>query len=133
LIAGSLAKLARIFVSLSEGNTMKRLRFSTVVAAIALIAGSVGSAQAAVFTEDFEGAFPAWESNWFGTQSTGRNFYCNGALGCASRGNNPGVKDGMEMLGRPLDQALPIDSVNRTGVSELPAIALSTCGSCSAA
>ena len=55
----------------------------------ALIAGFVGSAQAATFTEDFEGSFPAWESNWFGTQSTGRNVYCGGALGCSNRGNNP--------------------------------------------
>ena len=64
-------------------------RISTLAAALALAAGSIGSAQAAVFTEDFEGSFPAWESQWFGTQSTGRNVYCLGALGCASRGNNP--------------------------------------------
>ena len=62
---------------------------SRIVGAIALAAASIGSAQATVFTEDFEGTFPAWESNWFGTQSTGRNYYCFGALGCATRGNNP--------------------------------------------
>ena len=68
---------------------MTKIRFSAIVGAIALIAGSVGSAQAAVLTEDFEGQFPAWESNWFGTMSTARNYYCNGALDCDTRGNNP--------------------------------------------
>lgn len=48
-----------------------------------------GQTNAAVFTEDFEATFPAWESNWFGTQSTARNYYCYGALDCADRGNNP--------------------------------------------
>jgi hypothetical protein len=68
---------------------MKNFNFASIVGAIALAAASIGSAQAAVFTEDFEGAFPALESNWFGTESNGRNYYCNGALGCTSRGNNP--------------------------------------------
>lgn len=62
---------------------------SRIFGAIALAAASIGSAQAAMLTEDFEAPFPAWESNWFGTRSTGRNVYCGGALGCATRGNNP--------------------------------------------
>lgn len=55
-----------------------------------------GAAQAAIYTEDFEGEFPAWESDWFGTQSTARNVYCGGSLGCTERGNNP---DGLWVTG----------------------------------
>lgn len=56
------------------------------VASLALIV--TGSAQAAVYTEDFEQEFPAWESNWFGTMSDAWNIYCN-ARNCTTRGNNP--------------------------------------------
>lgn len=55
-----------------------------------------GAAQAAIYTEDFEAAFPAWESDWFGTQSTARNLYCGGSPGCTERGNNP---DGLWVTG----------------------------------
>jgi hypothetical protein len=64
-------------------NTIRIL--SACAAALALSAG----AQAATYTEDFEADFPAWESGWFGTQSNARNYYCFGALNCATRGNNP--------------------------------------------
>lgn len=40
---------------------------------------------ATVLTEDFEGTFPAWESNWLGTNSNLQNYYGVGA----GRGNNP--------------------------------------------
>ena len=60
----------------------------TLLAAL-LTLTAVAQVNAAVFTEDFEADFPIWESNWFGTQSTARNYYCSGALNCTSRGNNP--------------------------------------------
>ena len=75
---------------------MTIFRFSNIVAALALSAASIGSATAATYTEDFNAAFPTWESSWFGTNSTARNYYCNGALGCTSRGNNP---DGLWIIG----------------------------------
>ena len=61
---------------------------ATLASAIALFVGFSGGARADVLTENFEGAFPAWESGWFGTQSNARNVYC-GTLGCSDRGNNP--------------------------------------------
>lgn len=42
-------------------------------------------ASAAVLLEDFEGAFPAWESGWLGTNSNLQNVYGVGG----GRGNNP--------------------------------------------
>lgn len=60
----------------------------TLLAAL-LTLSFAGQANATVYTEDFEAAFPAWESSWFGTMSTARNYYCSGALGCTDRGNNP--------------------------------------------
>lgn len=42
-------------------------------------------AMATTLVEDFEGAFPAWESGWLGANSNLQNFY--GAGG--DRGNNP--------------------------------------------
>ena len=71
---------------------MKSNRMQVIAGAVVLTIsafGAVGSAQAQVYTEDFEGAFPAWESGWFGTLSNARNVYCDGALGCTNRGNNP--------------------------------------------
>lgn len=38
-----------------------------------------------VLTEDFEGAFPAWESHWLGQNSNLGNYYGQGQ----GRGNNP--------------------------------------------
>lgn len=70
----------------SKGFVVKRAVLSAVaVGALAL----AGGAQAAIYTEDFEGEFPAWESDWFGAQSSARNYLCSGALGCTERGNNP--------------------------------------------
>lgn len=85
---------------------MTKLSFSTIVGAIALVAASIGPAQATVFTEGFEDAFPAWESGWFGTMSTGRNYYCGGALGCNNRGNNP---DGLWIVGTAGGSAAPVE------------------------
>lgn len=47
--------------------------------------GLAGTAGAATYTEDFEAAFPAWESGWFGTQTNAQNYYGVGQ----GRGNNP--------------------------------------------
>lgn len=56
------------------------------VLAAALGAAAMSSgANAAVLTEDFEAAFPTWESGWFGVNSTARGCYGAGA----DRGNNP--------------------------------------------
>lgn len=66
---------------------MKNMFRKTVAGAMfALFAA--GSAQASVYTEDFEQDFPAWESNWFGTMSDAANIYCGGR-DCDYRGNNP--------------------------------------------
>jgi hypothetical protein len=54
-----------------------------------------GLAQAFTLTEDFEGAFPAWESGWFGAHTDALNVYCP-ARGCTERGNNP---DGLWLAG----------------------------------
>lgn len=61
---------------------------SKIVTAASLALIVTGSAQAAIYTEDFEQPFPAWESNWFGTMSDAVNIYCN-ARNCTNRGNNP--------------------------------------------
>ncbi len=67
---------------------MTAFRTSKIIAAIALTAASIGSASAASYTEDFNAAFPTWESNWFGSNSTARNYYCSGSQNCSNRGNN---------------------------------------------
>lgn len=46
---------------------------------------STSSAMAGILTEDFEGNFPEWESNWLGTNSNLQNYYGIGG----GRGNNP--------------------------------------------
>ena len=58
---------------------------STLFAALAGLILASGQAQAATFTEDFEGTFPAWESGWLGTHSNLTNVYGKGQ----DRGNNP--------------------------------------------
>jgi hypothetical protein len=83
-------------------------RFSALFGTIAFVSAFTGTAQAAVYTEDFEGTFPAWESNWFGTLSSGRNFYCNGALGCNDRGNSP---DGLWIVGTAGGGSNPVEVV----------------------
>ena len=51
----------------------------------ALMAVSCQLATADILTEDFEAAFPNWESGWFGTNSNAQNYYGIGQ----GRGNNP--------------------------------------------
>jgi hypothetical protein len=50
-----------------------------------------GSVYALTLTEDFEAAFPAWESGWLGTNSNLQNYYVDhGYVDAHSyRGNNP--------------------------------------------
>ena len=52
---------------------------------VAALTFSIKDAMALVLTEDFEAAFPAWESGWLGTNSNLQNYYGIGA----GRGNNP--------------------------------------------
>ena len=94
---------------------MKSLRISAIVGAIVLGVGAISNVQAAVFTEDFEAAFPAWENNWFGLQSTARNFYCEGALGCTDRGNNP---DGLWVVGPAGGVLVPVEVTFAAGFAD---------------
>ena len=66
-----------------------KISLKSTIAGITFAIGSMSHVQAAVVTESFEGAFPAWESNWFGTFSNARNDYCDGLRNCTQRGNNP--------------------------------------------
>jgi len=50
-----------------------------------LLALTAAAAHGATLTEDFEAAFPAWESGWFGANSNAQNYYGIGQ----GRGNNP--------------------------------------------
>lgn len=50
-----------------------------------LLSLSSNSILAAVYVEDFESAFPAWENGWLGTNSNLQNYYGVGQ----GRGNNP--------------------------------------------
>jgi len=62
----------------------------------ALLGASILPASAITYTEDFEGAFPAWESGWLGANSNLQNYYGVG-LG---RGNNPDglwIQDGLNL------------------------------------
>lgn len=58
---------------------------SKILAGAALALGLLGSAHSAVYVEDFEAPFPAWESAWLGTNSNLTNYYGVGQ----GRGNNP--------------------------------------------
>jgi hypothetical protein len=71
-------------------------RPTALIAAVTLFLGVIGSAHADVFEERFDAPFPAWESDWFGTQSTARNYYCQGPQGCAYRDANV---DGLWVMG----------------------------------
>jgi hypothetical protein len=66
---------------------MKRIIFLVVVATL-LIAPLT---YANTYTEDFEAAFPAWESGWLGTNSNLMNYYVAEGYPDAHsfRGNNP--------------------------------------------
>jgi hypothetical protein len=63
----------------------KSLAVLFLVFALALAA----NAQATTYLEDFEAAFPAWESGWLGTNSNLQNYYAVAGYGHAYRGNNP--------------------------------------------
>lgn len=65
----------------------KILGLLTVLAGASIALGSSAASAAAILTEDFEAAFPAWESGWLGVNSNLTNYYC--ARPCAQRGNNP--------------------------------------------
>lgn len=72
-------------------NPLKKLTLLTA------LAGSLVSSASAVYVEDFEAAFPAWESGWLGTNSNLQNIYGVGA----GRGNNPDglwVQDGLSLF-----------------------------------
>jgi hypothetical protein len=84
---------------------MNRRRVQPVLAACLIGLAGLGSAQADTLTEDFEAAFPAWESGWFGVHSDARNYYCDGTRGCAFRGNNP---DGLWLAGSTAPGADPV-------------------------
>lgn len=76
-----------------------RLPRSAALALLTLtVLVAMPAARAAVYTEEFEGAFPAWESGWFGTLSNARNYYCDALPGCLLRNNNP---DGLWLNGLP--------------------------------
>ncbi len=45
--------------------------------------------QAAVYTENFNAPFPAWESGWFGANSNAQNYYVTIGNSNTYRGNNP--------------------------------------------
>ncbi|MGX9219941.1 PEP-CTERM sorting domain-containing protein [Massilia varians] len=92
---------------------MKRIILRTFAAGLLAISAT-GSAQARIYTEDFEQAFPAWESNWFGTKSNAHNVYCP-LGGCSTRGNNP---DGL-WLGGPGSISVTFDSVFASSLMSL--------------
>ncbi len=81
---------------------------------IALAAGALASAQATTtLTESFEGAFPAWESGWFGDRSDALNYYCP-TRGCDNRGNNP---DGLWLRGSGGSSFIEVNFDNAFGAS----------------
>jgi PEP-CTERM motif len=80
---------------------MKLVSINNAIATCLLAATSLGSAQAATFTENFDEPFTAWESGWFGTLSDAKNYACFNGLGCDSRANNP---DGLWVAGTEGDR-----------------------------
>lgn len=71
-------------------------RLSKCLAVAAFAFGAHSGASAAVFTEDFNAPFPAWEAGFFGLNSNAVNAVCN-ARGCPDRGNNN--QDGLYVAG----------------------------------
>ncbi len=59
--------------------------FKRMVLLCGMIFFSSVSTAGVIYTEDFEGAFPAWESDWLGLNSNLQNYYGIGQ----GRGNNP--------------------------------------------
>lgn len=67
-------------------NGVKHMKKLMLAGAAALaLTGYAGAAAATTYTEDFEAAFPAWESGWFGVNSNAETCYGAGQ----GRGNNP--------------------------------------------
>ena len=76
-------EVPKLAIRSASGNFYRYLVFA------AFLLGTHAMSQAAVFAEDFELPFPAWETGAFGSNSNARNYYCDFPEGCASRGNNP--------------------------------------------
>lgn len=64
-------------------------RFPVIVAIALSCLSSMSANASVVLSENFEDAFPAWKSNWFGANSNATNVYCNTTGTCNNRGNNP--------------------------------------------
>ncbi|MBC7514097.1 MAG: PEP-CTERM sorting domain-containing protein [Herminiimonas sp.] len=79
------------------------------LAMAALAFGAHVSANAAVFSEDFNAQFPLWESGFFGVNSNAVNALC-GMRGCMERGNN---QDGLFVAGP--EQTTAIDVAFNSG------------------
>ena len=91
----------------------KQLGKYLAVAAVAF--GAHAGANAATFSENFDAAFPAWESGFFGVNSNAVNAanpLCR-TRGCTDRGNN---KDGL-FVGGP-GQTTAIDVAFNTGFAD---------------
>lgn len=105
--------------TINAGSRFARQYLRTGFVVAALVLGSSVSV-AAIFTEGFDAPFPAWESGWFGVNSDARNYNCGGALGCASRGNNP---DGLWVAsvggGASVPIAVNFNSSFGTGITSL--------------
>ena len=71
----------------SRIGTRSKQQLSKYLAVALFALGTHAASHAAVFTENFNAPFPAWESGFFGVNSNAVNFLC-GARGCADRGNN---------------------------------------------
>jgi hypothetical protein len=94
-----------------------------VVAALGL---GANASVAAIFAEDFEAPFPAWESGWFGVNSDARNWNCGGALGCTNRGNNP---DGLWVTGIGGGSFVPIEvNFNASFGADIASLTLDVAG-----
>lgn len=64
-------------------------KINTLAALILSCFASMTANANTVLTEDFEGTFPAWKTNWFGANSNATNVYCSVTGTCNARGNNP--------------------------------------------
>lgn len=79
--------------------------------------GLAGTAGATTYTEDFEAAFPTWESGWFGTETNAQNYYGVGQ----GRGNNPDglwIDDGDGLYGNDYVQ-IAFNPLFGAGISSL--------------
>ncbi|RMD97643.1 MAG: hypothetical protein D6812_14865 [Deltaproteobacteria bacterium] len=88
----------------------------TVLAFPLLLLGLTAQAAADTLIEDFEEAFPAWESGWFGTNTNAMNYYGQGQ----GRGNNPDglwIDDGDGVRGNDVVEIVFSDDLAPTIVS----------------